>query len=85
MWCDNGEPMDEKNYSMWKFIWNDESEQMDLLEVKYEHGEAVKSFIYKNLTLLNYGSSSELDSHNTHVIYNPELEEKITLTYTGEK
>ena len=83
MWCDNGELMDEKNYSMWKFIWNDESEQMDLLEVKYEHGEAVKSFIYKNLTLLNYGSSSELDSHNTNVSYEPKLEE--TFTYIGEK
>lgn len=77
--------MTEKNYSMWKFIWNDESNQVDLLHLNYENGEAVKSFIYKKLTLLNYGSSSELDSHNTHVIYNPELEEKITLTYTGEK
>lgn len=83
MWCDNGELMDEKNYSMWKFIWDDESNKTDLLQIDYEHGEAVRSFIYKNLTLLNYGSSSELDSHNTNVSYEPKLEE--TFTYIGEK
>lgn len=77
--------MSEKNYSMWKFIWNDELEHIDLLHLNYENSEAVKSFIYKNLTLLNYGSSSELDSHNTNVSYEPKLEESFTFTYTGEK
>lgn len=56
--------MPGKTYSICKFIWDDEKDQLDFLKVDYENDKAVKSYVFSNLTLLNYESSDELEKKN---------------------